>query len=331
MLTDPQPCPGGCNSGWRRAEAPHRQAVADLDAALTREDPADPAELRDLEARVTAARHTLRATPGQPVWCDRCGRGIAQRLLELDDLVPMLEAELGGRRTGIDETGIRTTGPAPSPSPAVDDLDEVLRTLHLWEDAYRELRGFPFRPARPADLRFTLSIRWLHGRILGILGAPFAEELGRDVLRLHSLVRRRTSTDPAKRRMPEPCPRCDLKAVTHHAGDAHVACEKCGRAMLLRDWDAYCLDLAKTGRDTGRASTCSTPTATGSPSTGPSSSPVAAGKRSSGGSATGASQPSASPASTSSSSTSSSSPKAGPAVLPGPGDPAPQHTVRTGT
>lgn len=278
MLTGPQttPCPGTCNTAWRKAE-------------LARDHNDKPVP------------HTLRPQVGYPVWCDRCARGIAARLLELDDLVPMLEQELAGRRAGIDDgTGIKAPGNhTPSPSPVVDDLDEILRTLHLWEDSYRELRGFPPRPARPADLRFAHCIQWLHGRILGILGAPFAEELGRDVIRLHAMARRRTSTNPAKRRMPEPCPRCDLKAVTHHAGDAHVACERCGRVMLLRDWDAYCLDLAKAQKGTA----CTT----GSPSNARSSSPAAAAPPSTGGSGSTASPSTSSPGSASSRSTSSSS------------------------
>lgn len=215
-------CPGPCNSAWRRAEAA-------------------------VDGKGRPIPHQLTAESGDPVWCWRCSRLIAQRLAELDDLVALLQAELGGRRAGIDPTGLKPARRgSPSPSPAVDDVDEIQRTLESWESAYRDLRSLPPRPPRSPELRVTMCISWLAKNLTGALGSDLGKDLGQEVLRLYSMARRWTSTDRATHRKDAPCPRCGRKWLTQH-DDGYIRCERasCGRIMTLDEYDAYTLDLAR--------------------------------------------------------------------------------------
>lgn len=182
---------------------------------------------------------------GDPTWCSRCAGAIRARLVELDDLLTWIDAEIDGHRGVSSEDPVSGTKGKPSPSPAVDDLDEIARTLQAWEDAYRELRGFPPTPRRDAELRVPGCIRWLTTILDGALKSPLGKDLGQEILRLSVMARRRCQSDPAKRRLPAPCVRCNLKAVVHHAGDGHVGCESCGRLMLLREWDEYVIALQR--------------------------------------------------------------------------------------
>lgn len=192
-----------------------------------------------------AGRHDLAPAYGDPVWCPPCAWAIAARLADLDDLVALLEAEVAGQRGTSDDAPVTGSKGSPSPSPAVDDIDEITRLLEYHEDAYRELRGLPRRPVRGPEMRVAMCAGWLGRHIDGLLASPLAEEFGRDVSRLHAMARRRTRTDQAKVRKPAPCPRCDTKALTHHDGDRYVVCESCGRLMTLDEYDAHAQALTR--------------------------------------------------------------------------------------
>lgn len=220
------PCPGPCNGTWRRAE-----------------------KARELDGQP----HTLRPVPGQPVWCTHCADLIRARLVDLDDLVALLQAEATAQRAPAGDDPVSGTPSRPSPAPIVDDIDEITRALEQIEAAYRTWRRWPAAPPRAAELRVMTCTAWLDQHLDGVLavtaavrcGRPLSAAAGAAVLRLHRLARARTATDPAKRRMPVPCSRCDMRALTHHSGDTYVACEACGRLMLLQEYDAYVLELAR--------------------------------------------------------------------------------------
>lgn len=188
-------------------------------------------------------QHDLAPAPADPIWCSPCGRAITDRLTDLPDLVGLLEQEIGGQGgTGGDAPVTGSKG-SPSPSPVVDDIDEITRTLEYWEDAHRELADLPRRNARRYGGRVGASARWLTAHIGDVLAAPWAEEFGRDVNRLHARARRSTHTDAAKVRKPLPCPRCDLKALWWSPGERYISCSECGRLMTLGEYEDWSRDL----------------------------------------------------------------------------------------
>jgi hypothetical protein len=198
---------------------------------------------RDADARVDSdgrpVPHQLTATPGGPVWCLECATGIVGQLAELVVIVALLEHEIGGQRGAADDAPVSGSRGRPSPCAAVDDIDEITRHLEYWEDAGRELMSCPWRPFRPYDRRAAAAAGWLIDHADLVLAAPFAEELGRDITRLHRAGRRRTSTDTAKTRKPVPCPGCDLLALTHAGGERYISCGGCGRLLSFDEYDAW--------------------------------------------------------------------------------------------
>lgn len=213
------PCVGSCNRHYRAA----------------------------LAAGIDDATHVA----GLPVWCGDCGNAIAAALDELPDLLTALDAEVDQQRAAGGDAPITGSRGRPSPSPIVDDIDEITRLLEYWEDAHREYAGHPARPPRGSGRRPGAAARWLATHLVVVLAAPFAEELGRDVTRLHRLARRRTATDQAKARKPVPCPGCDLLALVHAAGDKYIGCDSCGRLLSFDEYDAW-TRLAAAGQDTRR-------------------------------------------------------------------------------
>lgn len=211
------PCPGACNRTWRDAE--------------TRVDD-----------RGRPVPHQITATPGAPVWCLECGTGIVEQLRELVDIVRLLEAEVGGQSGGDDTDPVSGSKGRPSPCAVVDDIDEITRRLEYWEDAGREYLAQPWRPACAPSDRIHHTVHWLTQHADEVLAAPFAEELGRDVTRLHRAGRRRTSTDTAEVRKPLPCRRCDIKSLWFVAGQRYISCSSCGRLMTLDEYEEWAIE-----------------------------------------------------------------------------------------
>lgn len=178
--------------------------------------------------------------PGDPVWCAPCAEVIGEHLAALAGLVGALEGEVGARSGalggGDPVSGTRAT---PSPSSAVDDIDEITRLLEFWEDAHREHAGHAFRPARPYGRRVPAAVAYLREHLAVVLAAPYAEEFGRDVNRTHGWVLRRTAQDQARTRKPIPCPACDLLTLSHTAGAKYVDCRACGRLLTFTEYDTW--------------------------------------------------------------------------------------------
>lgn len=178
--------------------------------------------------------------PGAPVWCAACADLIGEQLAALNGLVTALEREVEGQSGalggGDPVSGTRST---PSPSAAVDDIDEITRRLEYWEDAHREHAGQPFRPARPYERRVPSAVAYLLEHLAAVLAAPYAEEFGRDINRAHARARRRTAQDTARTRKPIPCPSCDLLALEHDAGAKYIDCRSCGRLLTFTEYETW--------------------------------------------------------------------------------------------
>lgn len=204
-------CPGPCNAARRR------------------------------DASQDARDRTARAVPveGEPVWCRRCRTLIGTRLAELDDLAALLGAAGGGRRPGVPEK-VSGSRAAASPSPVADDLDELIRTLLSWEDAYREDRALGPRPRR-GRYAPTLSkcLAWLGAHLDGLLRFPGAEDFGAEVLDLHRRLKGRTTGGGPRRATPLPCPRCDLLTLAHDVVAERVRCRQCRWSATVEEYEAY--------------------------------------------------------------------------------------------
>ncbi|WP_019630819.1 hypothetical protein [Actinomadura atramentaria] len=188
-------CPGPCNDPRRRARRP---------------DDAPPT-----------------ATQGDPVWCGACRSLLRSRLAELDDLAARVGAALDQRSAGLTErvSGSRSR---PSPSAAVDDLDELLHTLLSWEDAYREARGFATRPRRGRYApTLAACVAWLGAHLDGLLTFPGARDFGREILTLHRRLRARASLGGPPRPAARPCPECDLLTLQHDPSTDELRCRAC--------------------------------------------------------------------------------------------------------
>ncbi|MFC0039327.1 hypothetical protein [Actinomadura rayongensis] len=167
-------------------------------------------------------------TAGASIWCAPCSSLLRARLAELTDLAARVGTSLDRRATGLSERVSGTPG-RPSPSPAVDDLDELLQTLLTWEDAYRELRNFAPRPRR-GRYTPTLSacITWLTTHLDGLLTFDGAQDFGQEVLSLHRRLRARASLDGPPRELTNPCPSCDLLTLKHDPTADEIHCQACG-------------------------------------------------------------------------------------------------------
>jgi hypothetical protein len=206
-------CPGVCNAAFRRAEKARAEH---------------------------GAEHDLKPQPGAPVWCRRCATIVRVCLHELDDLAAILEAEAAGKRG---QAGDRVSGSAgsPSPAPKVDDAEEIVATLEGWESAWRDRHGWPQKPLRGrSGTRSIGCVSWLARHLDGILADPdMAPDFGTEVLRLHRMAQRASSTSPDMVRKPLPCPRCDRRSLIAKGGAKHIECEAegCGRLLTLDEYD----------------------------------------------------------------------------------------------
>lgn len=229
-------CPGGCNREWRKLAPAKRVQLG------------------------------LAATAGQPVWCGPCAAGVVAALRHIVDAYTQLELDkLRGPTAAPHDQHVSGSRDAPSPSPAADEQDELVRRLVWWEDQIREARGLarrgarlpvtpsrqldrcpwprpllPRRPPRSVGLlrpsvestTLTGTVRFLQANLgwaLAQVGIPLdpgpGELIGRDLLRLRALIGGRTKTRPQRSRRDVPCPRCEMRTLVHEGGTDHVQCE----------------------------------------------------------------------------------------------------------
>lgn len=221
-------CVGGCNRQWREAQVAYARADQ---------------EWQSYEPRTRGERPqppNLTPTMGYPIWCVRDASRVRTQLAELDDLAAHLLASSDGHRQPSGQPKVAGSRGAPSPSPAVDTIDELYGDLHGWETAYRgedpiARRGF-LAPA------VTTVVAWLSQHFDGIIAHPdIGEDFGRDVSRWHRELITRTKTGTGLHRKKMVCPRCEFKSLTWREGDEYVCCENnlCGRLLSLDEYEVY--------------------------------------------------------------------------------------------
>lgn len=220
-------CPGSCNSAYRSAREAYEEALALYDPMDSRQERPAPPEIRPWE--------------GGPVWCARCASRIRACLAELDDAGCLLAAQADGLRGESGEQRVSGSQDHASPSPAADDLDELLSMLTGWEDAYRDLQGWP-SGARRGYLAsaITTTIAWLTAHLDGILEGVLAEDFGAEILKWHRELCGKSKAGARRLRKPLRCPGCQLLSLTWTEGEEYVRCGNpdCSRLLRLAEYEA---------------------------------------------------------------------------------------------
>lgn len=219
------PCPGRCNASYRKA--------------LAAGEP-DPVPVK-----------------GDPVWCLACARMIQQALRMLPLAYQALDAVTFMTREAPERvSGSRTP---PSPSPGGDAQDEMLRTMTSWEDDLRYWAKYNRSPEhhwrhRPGAGRDeTAPLLTLEAACLYLNGSfglmmereECAADFGCEILSLFTRAQAMVKNGPQRRRLPLPCPHCDLLTLLQEEGVAgrpwYIVCEVrpggCGSLYTPEEWD----------------------------------------------------------------------------------------------
>jgi hypothetical protein len=253
-----QICDGKCNNGYRKAVAAYETAVAEWmdaeetyperldawqnDVAQVGEEAAGPAP----ERQERPAEPDIRPWYGEPLWCRRCSASIRACLADIEDLMSLRLAMTDGyEQPGRHGERVGGSKEQRSSSPAHDDLDDMIRWLAGWENAYREAQGA--RMASYVGVNAP-ALMTLVSRLLPLLDAilahpDLAHEFGGEVFREHARLQRLTTTRPPMRHKPLPCPRCQRLSLFLH-DDETVRCQSseavdCGRIMTAGEYAEY--------------------------------------------------------------------------------------------
>jgi hypothetical protein len=186
--------------------------------------------------------------PGDPVFCGRCYNRFHLQLAELADLAAIAEAENTGHRRGPDAERVSGSKSAPSPSPVIDDLDELASMLRGWDS---DARGMEDIPARTGFLQSEIGtlVARLHSRHFPVLMADALRgpEFAAEVAWWHRHLRGTTKAGSGRHQKPMPCPRCGDKTLEWGEGDPYVECvnglrdggiRTCGKLLSLDDYEA---------------------------------------------------------------------------------------------
>jgi hypothetical protein len=219
---DADPCPGECNNVWINAE---RVAFNETNRAKAEHRPPRP-EL---------AFHDVPMIAAAPMWCRPCQDRITAAIAGFPDQCEPLTP--GGLNTPHDQATSRpSTGVnPPSPSPAWDTADEVIRWAVNTEDVLRARigeSGFGQRPWRTLGA----AVAYLTGHSTALLSCPDAVAIGFDAIRLGRRLTQVTGTDRLVHRLPGTCMVCDRVSLQRLDGDDLVKCRACGACWA---WEQY--------------------------------------------------------------------------------------------
>jgi hypothetical protein len=183
---------------------------------------------------------------GNP-WCTRCTAMIRRCLADLDELAALRAMMADGYQAPSGQQGdrVKSSREEPSPSPAQDDLDEMVRWLRGQEHAYRVSQDWPAAPYRGVNApALTSTLSWLGSHLDAILRVEaMSEEFGKGVLARHRAMQAKTSTKPPLTHKPLPCPRCGRRSLFRH-DDETVRCRgsetvDCGKIMTAKEYSEY--------------------------------------------------------------------------------------------
>ncbi|MFI7468175.1 hypothetical protein [Nonomuraea sp. NPDC049646] len=243
-------CPGPCNSQARRLHDAYDQAIDRHDYemllhldALERHQhaiatwrapliyPAEPTPPARPEPP------TIPVPVGDPVWCSNCPKKIRNALYRINELAPVIYADITGHR------GAAPTGPngrrTPDSKTVIERLDEMYGDLSAIANFWKEYRRHPVRPSlnRGADAR-QLVIAYLLEQLDHIVLHPGSVDFGLNVLLWEKRLTAMAKADPVARHSPIACPRCREPKV-YRGDDGYYTCKSCGRLLNQEEHDRH--------------------------------------------------------------------------------------------
>lgn len=225
-----QVCPGRCNARPRREAEAFDQAVSSWQANMAEWIAADPDERGPEPAR--PAEPSARWMAGAPFWCLSDSSAIRSALVDLDQQMS-LRLLNGDGHGSIDLNERVSSTPEPaSPSPAHDQLDELVRWLREWRTAYWESQHWAIPPyLGESATALTDVVSSLYTHLDGILAHPdYAVGFGSGVLAWHSDITAAAKTKPRRVSMQMRCPQCHLATLSKLDGEDRIECRNrdCG-------------------------------------------------------------------------------------------------------
>ena len=179
----------------------------------------------------------------RPVWCHACQDNIIR---SLDTIVRACKALRPGKlamSSASDQTRTATRTASPSASPAWDTIDDAIRLLTSWEDAFRDHIGHTSMEGRPRYLVDTVT--YLRANKSPFMAWEISDDAGREINRLSAMLERAAGLDLLVHKLPVPCPECNRMTLRRHDGRGEVICAdtRCDR-MWGTDEYAWMVHLA---------------------------------------------------------------------------------------
>lgn len=186
--------------------------------------------------------------PGAPVYCLAChDRTLAQlgRLGTLAAHLWTLPLHRFAPATPAGRTARTRLSAAPSPAPAFDLYDEILRWAVDWEDTFRDHAGHtPVNGPRYLYKSTGHLAAWLDTLLRQDFAQDFIDELHQ---RVH-MLEHATGTDRLVHRLPIECPACHARGLRRDDGSDTVYCCACDRLYTWDDYLAFANAFAQSAR-----------------------------------------------------------------------------------
>ncbi|MEV0994636.1 hypothetical protein [Nonomuraea sp. NPDC050202] len=235
-------CQGACMNSYRRKVRTYEHAYAAYQTAhhnwrndiaawhapmMWPTEPAEPAEPR-----------LPYPVPGSPVYCSDCGYALKSKLSKLDGAACVYLRESDGLRGQSGEAKVSGSEESRSPSPTIDDLDDLDSWLRSWKAAYLGIDSL----SRQGSLSDSISLgtAWLVVRAERILANPdIARYFGSEVEEWHAKLIRYDPSDVVVERLKGVrCPECKSFTLQRRVGDDKVTCgtPKCDRVLTLVEY-----------------------------------------------------------------------------------------------
>lgn len=219
----PTPCPGPCNNAWRRSET-----------------------LRETDG----TEHHLTPSWGQPVQCDDCVERTLHQLEELPELLDavLLEALYGTPAKNVGTIGRVTvaTWPGQASRLLVDRIVGEMAELQADILVQRRIWSVGTQPGRSTSANEPDYIRGIVRTLFAhwewaMQHHPAASEPhtagnanpGGQAAGWHRSAQLFTRRDNPRIQMTAPCPRCQLRTLSHSNGETYIACRNPECELLL--------------------------------------------------------------------------------------------------